>query len=263
MDQPRPTHTGRGETWKWPWTFVWSWFFTDSTMGFITIFHHHLGNIRNIFVHFFQAPNLRKNLSQESNLWQDIPSSVPWYGKISASLWSNLTVWQVSLPQAYTHVEAWLWNSHHERTVVSTHEMVENFGLLENHLPMADSGKWWLGNDPFLPGRLISRCYVSFKGGWKRGRLANFVADLFPDSIQSFWRLETSTVQQKMVLSDGWHLFYSQFSFQRSPRRKCLGEKHGVFPGTGAYPEFPTTNDNARGRTLCRIAVLAIFKRAL
>ena len=158
---------------------------------------------------------------------------------------------------------AWLWNSHHERTVVSTHEMVENFGLLENHLPMADSEKWWLGNDPFLPGRLISRCYVSFKGGWKRGSLPNFVADLFPDSIQSFWRLETSTVQQEMVLSDGWHLFYSQFSFQRSPRRKCLGEKHGVFPGTGAYPEFPTTNDNARGRTLCRIAVLAIFKRAL
>lgn len=79
--------------------------------------HHHFsppiwGKKRNIFVHFFQAPNLRKNLSQ-SNLWQDIPSSVPWYGKISCKpLIKPDSLTGVLATGLHTCGGAWLWNSH-------------------------------------------------------------------------------------------------------------------------------------------------------
>ena len=51
--------------------FSW-WFFMDSSMVFITIFHHHLGNI---FIFCFQRPNIRKSknfLGVAFQLWLTI-----------------------------------------------------------------------------------------------------------------------------------------------------------------------------------------------
>ena len=78
--------------------------------------HHHFSTtiwgISGIFSFIFSKHQIFANLSQ-SNLWQDIPSSVPWYGKISCKpLIKPDSLTGVLATGLHTCGGAWLWNSH-------------------------------------------------------------------------------------------------------------------------------------------------------
>ena len=56
VDQPRPTYTGRGETWKWPWTFLFEADFLRILPWYSSpFFHHHLGENTEYFRSFFPS----------------------------------------------------------------------------------------------------------------------------------------------------------------------------------------------------------------
>ena len=241
--------------------------------------HHHFSTtiwgISGIFSFIFSKHQIFANLSQESNLWQDIPSSVPWYGKISCKpLIKPDSLTGVLATGLHTCGGAWLWNSHRN----------------ERWFPHMKWYKIWaVGKSP-TNGRSWKNIRTWKNGGWET--ILSFQEGLFPGAMlvlreggnEAVWPIllqicflirsnrfdvwKPAQFTTKMVLSDGWHLFCSQFQRHFLPTRDHLvenvWEKKWSSSRNRCLPWVPY-NAWQRQRTdvMPNLPFLAIFKRAL